>query len=253
MSAEPIEFLNIRRKPEPDYEKLIKVIQNRNGARVPREEREEALLNLIKRFQYLIRKTARDTFEIYAKKCGERWENWEHDTMTTFLELVVDDYIPIEYGGQAAFGPYIQTKLYFRMKYAGQKLEKHLERYALADFSIIEIADLGTIGQNKFKNEIREAIYAQMTDSSEEVLDELSDTQIKGLLAKIVLIAKEVLDERELFVWNAYFFSPVAVRDIGGQLNPQISTSRVNQIVQAARKKVFEELGKRQILETLKR
>lgn len=253
MHAKPVGQPQIRRQPEPPYEKLIKVVQNRNGASIPREDREMALLELIKSFRYLIRRVARDTYDEYGKRNGERFEEWEHDTMTTFLELVVEDYVPIEFGGAAAFGPYIQTKLFFRMKYAGQKLEKQQERYALADFSVIEIADLGNISDNKFKSEIREAIYQQMTSSEEEVLETLNDIEVSQLLQKLRHIAKDVLDERELFIWNKYHFSPDAVRDIGGQLVPPISTSRVNQIVQQARKKIFEELGKRQLAEAFRR
>jgi hypothetical protein len=252
MSADAAGMPQIRRQPEPPYEKLIKVIQNRNGARVPREEREQALLDLIHSFRYLIRKIAKDTFDAYAKSLGERFEDWEHDTMTTFLELVVEDYIPIEFGGQAAFGPYIQTKLFFRMKYAGQKIEKQYQRATLIDFSVLEQAT-GSVVENFLRGAVREAIYQQVTDSSEDLMDSFTDIEIRTMLNEIKDIAQKVLEPRELLVWGKYHFSGEAVRDIGGQLNPPISTSRVNQIVQGARKKIFETLGKRQIGAALKR
>lgn len=245
----------LRRKPEPEYEKLIKVIQNRGGARISREEREAALLKLINQFRYLIRKTARDTWD---KSTGERFEDFEHDTMTTFLELVVGDYTPIEFGGASPFGPYIQTKLYFKMKYHRQRAERQYQRFPNTDFQRVDFSP--SVHGGLFDGRegahiacVREAIYEQVVDVESEVIDRMTDAEITEMLHEIREIAKSVLDARERFIWGAYYFSPMQVKDIGSQLEPPIGTSRVNQIVQQARKKVLEELGRRSIARALKR
>lgn len=258
MSAAEQPMLGRRIKPEHKCEELIRRIQSRDGLRVPREEREVALIELFQSFRYLIRRIAKDTFEEYGKRLGETFQDWEHDTTTTFFELVVDDYVPIEYGGQsAAFAPYIQTKLYFKMKYAGQKMEKQAFRNISTDINEITEFDPDFAGRGaratSLNYEIREALYANLTNAEEEVLRDLEDGEISKLLKQVVAIAKSCLDEREFFVWSHYHFSEDAVREIGPQLNPPISTSRVQQIVQQARKKIFEEIGKQQFALVLKR
>jgi len=232
---------------EPDYERLVKVVQNREGNH-PKEEREKALITLAQQFRYLIKKIST---QCWRKATGETKEDFEHDTMTCFCEMVLVDYIPKAYGGLAHFGPYIQTKLYYRTLWRAQKAVRDSGRSFVSDFSGEYDGNYQIKGTELIRKglspEVRDAIVATSTNVEDDVIGQMRDDEIETLLHEIMSIAARVLDKREKFVWDAYLYSPMLVKEIGNKMEPPIGTSRVNQIVIIARKKVLEEFGRQRI------
>lgn len=237
---------------EPEYERLVKVVQNREGNHA-KQEREDALIDLAHRFRYLIKKIAT---KCWRKSTGETREDFEHDVMTTFVEMVLTDYIPKAYGGLAHFGPYVQNKLYWRTVYRAQTLVRESMRTFATDYRDCydhshQWGD-GRSNGNALPTELREAILGMSTNVEDDVIGRMRDEEIQQQLAEVAAIAAQVLDEREKFVWDAYLYSPMMVKEIGSKLTPPIGTSRVNQIVIQARKKVLAELGRRKVLQSLR-
>lgn len=244
---------NAGEQVEPEYERLVKVVQNREGNHT-KQEREDALIDLAHRFRYLIKKIAT---KCWRKSTGESREDFEHDVMTTFCEMVLVDYIPKAYGGLAHFGPYVQNKLYWRTVYRAQTLVRESMRTFTTDFADSHTHDAAKGGAHgstgsRLSPEIRDAILGMSTNVEDDVIGRMRDEEIQEQLNEVAAIAAQVLDEREKFVWDAYLYSPMMVKEIGGKLTPPIGTSRVNQIVIQARKKVLEELGRRKVLQSLK-
>lgn len=248
----------VRRKEEPEYEKKIKIIQNREGGRVDVRIREQYILDVIKQFQYLIQRIARHTWQVYGKPVGQSHAEWHHETLTVFCELLISDYTPIEYGGAATFGPYIKTKLFCQMRWHGQKQQRHDSRHTNIDFSLIEMWDFEpgqSEGNSKIYTELRESIYQNVTDASEEVMQEVDDDAIVQKLGRICRIAQAVLDEDTLFVWNKYFFSEMTIADIGVflKMSPNTANAKIRRMLKDARRLIFEELGRQSIQDALKK
>lgn len=234
---------------EPEHEVLIRRIQNREGS-IPKAEREEALLELIKKFQYLIKKIAND---VWRKEIGETPDDFQHDTLTTFLELVVEDYIPPRYGGQTTFAPYIQSKLYWKTLYRAQRLTTQRNRAFSVDFTDKGLESNPDRSEQQVPHALREALLANAGNVEDVIVQDMRDNEIAKQLMELRLIADDsrILDDRERFVWNAYFFSPLTVREIGEKIEPKIGTSRVNQLVGQVRQKVLAEYARRRIGRTL--
>lgn len=247
------------KESEPRYESLICTIQQREGSKgVPRDEREAASIELIGLFKYLIKKIANLT---WRKECGETRTDWEHDTMATFFELVISDFLPKKFGGAASFGPYIQQKLYWKMVYKGQKLCNSNNRLtSVCDFEIENVEDISGARMlhgtryaqvlNPFTSAIREAILANATGLEESYIESLRDQDIDKILAEIDQIVS-TLDDRSIFVWRSYFYSDMSTKLIGESLVPPVGSSRVHQFVHKTRKTVLEELGKRRVSASL--
>lgn len=237
-----------QQKPEIECERLVKIAQNRDGQRISREEREAALVKLIHDFRYLIRKIARDT---WSDATGERFENFEHDTTTTFLELIIDDYVPVSHGGASPFAPYVQSKLYWRMVDKAQRAKNHYRRQFSVSPREGRRGDGGSRTTEPVNSQldkfILESTFQNITETPDAVIEEFRDDQIRETLTLLNKIASEVLDERQRYVWKHYFFEKTQVREIGEKLNPPVGTARVHQLVQQARGLVLREFGKRQI------
>lgn len=125
----------------PDHIKeineLIRKAQNRNGS-VPRQQRDEALMELCRRFANLIKRHAK---RVYRSASGYDLKEWHHDAITTFIELVISDYRLKEDGGSAFFGTYITQKLYFRLLYKSQESVLHYRRQGTFDPQHLNLAD----------------------------------------------------------------------------------------------------------------
>jgi len=234
-----------------EINRLIDIAQMR-GKAVGLQDREDAILQLLEKFQYLIRKIAK---KVYRSNSGYEWKDWEHDATTVFLELLVDDYIPKEHGGASGFAHYITQKLYFRLLHRSQQEVKHYTRTQSHDLGAYDgVGEDESDGnhflpayQDELPTAVKEAILANTTDIEEGVMDNMRDEEMRSLFNEIVAIANKVLDKRERFVFFKYFYSHEYAKDIGPQMEPKVSKSRINQIVKTAREKIHKEIGRRYI------
>jgi hypothetical protein len=231
-----------------EMNRLIDVAQMR-GASIKLEDREAAIIELISRFQFLIRKIAKS---VWRPNRGVEWAEWEHDAQTVFLELLVDDYVPKHCGGASGFTHYIQQKLYYRLLHKAQQELKRIERVTLADLGTEEqFEEAGDRGASHNSQEIQRAALQLTTELEDDVLSTFRTEDIKRKYDEILEIAKRVLDERETYVFKNYYLSGTYVRDIGPAMVPPISRARVLQLVKTVRDKIWKELGRRALGEQL--
>jgi hypothetical protein len=245
----------VRRKEEPEYERLIRMIQNREGRPIPKADREAACLQVMEQFKYLIKRIASQT---WRRDSGETRGDWHHETLTTFFELMVGDYTPHAQGGAAMFAPYIKQKLYYKMLYRSQRALQQQSRERASAFDVdLPYPSYVTHGVRThtegplMTRELREAILANSAGIEETIIGEMRDSEIEAQLDEIKAIADAVLDERSKTIWHQFFYTPTLVKVIGEQLEPRISTSRVNQLINSARTRVLEELGRRRVAAAL--
>lgn len=232
----------------PRYEILIRRIQKRPGYVTEVHDRERDCEELIHLFRYLIRKIATKTWRAGN---SETREDWFQDTMTAFIEFVLSDYLPKEFGGSAMFGTYIQNKLFWKMVYAGQKNLEHSAMHRQTNFHAETASFESGDRVDHFSADLRGRILELSTGIEEHLIAEMRDEDVSRQLREVEEISKKVLDARELFLWDSFMTSPTTVRESGEKCNPPISGSRVHQIIATSRRKVLEEMGRRALKATL--
>jgi hypothetical protein len=245
-------------------ERLIEIIQNLNGSH-SKEDRDTALILLIKRFHYLItkvKKTLYFAYELHKQQWQYEMKDFGHDVLTEFIDLVVNDFRikeDLENKELAVFGNYIKVKLYRRVQYHLQlRLKKAgYEKEVLADFEVALNTLLrdpteqkkhrgGMLGQ-----EIRDAVLQNIMSYDDLVLDNMIETECQTLLKEIMLIAEKVLDHRECIVWKLYYLSGLTVNEIGQHVvsktdnESPLSRHRCSQIARESNDRVLREYGRR--------
>lgn len=226
---------------EPRYEFLIRRIQQRDGLVISREEREDDFVELIKQFEGFIKKIAKSTWK---KSNKISLEDWHSDTISTFYEYIISDYIHPRYGGASPFAPYIKTKLYFRMVHKGQEENKYINRSFASEMHTVLDSEWTE------NNDLRKTVLRSMLENSisveEEFIANKTDMAISEKLKEIKVIAKEILNERDHSIWEKYFYTGLKSRDIGASLDmPGLNSVNVNVSIKNSRTSILSELGKR--------
>lgn len=251
--------IHLREIKEEDHpERLIEIIQNKSG-RISKEEREGAMIMLIRRFQYLIRKITNSLYYNYELQKKYNWDikDFRQDVFTEFIDLVMHDFKikeDINDTGLAVFGNYIKVKLYRRVQFNLQKMLKKqgFQTDITTDYdSIVSFDPTGAVMKLPMYNEIREAIVANALNYDELVMQHMSDEKCEAILKEIISLSHQVLDARERDVWERYYLSGETVGEIGQHIlsmvdeGKGIGRSRVLQIAREANDRILREYGRR--------
>lgn len=266
-------------KEHQEINELIRLAQNRNGS-VQKQVRDEAMMHLCRKFRRLICKKARET---YRKANPTPYDEWEHEAITTFIELVLDDYRLKEDGGAAFFGHYINQKLYYRLVDKAQRVIGHYNRQGMLDIGTAENGkvmigavrrtdssmklstndriDIGIdedgITRRGALRTVPTAVFGSMVanfygeGADSAVIDYDRREFVIEQAQEIMEIAKRILKEREFQIFSMHYASGKIAKDIEPLLKPHISVSRIRFIARQARRKVLEELGRQRIRKTL--
>lgn len=260
----PARTLHLADITEQDHpERLIEIIQNVSG-RISKQEREDAMVILIHRFQYLIRKITNSLFFGYdLEKYNYRMEDFRSEVFLQFLELVYNDFRikeNLEDKKLAVFANYIKIKLYRRVQWSIQKYLK-AQGYDSEISSDLEMIsnDLrfinfrngpGTSIMIPMFHEIQEAILGNALNYDERVLEEMSDEHCRNTLDLLFRLATEVLTERDRQIWELYYLSGETAKEIAEKFisntNPDktIDRSRVLQIATKSNEKILAAYGR---------
>ena len=263
--------------PEHPPERLIEIIQNLTG-KIPKEEREQALIELIRRSQFLIQKVTNHLYYTYDQGPKHRYDyaDFQQDVLLEFIHLVTLDFKIKDQDnpndtGYAVFGNYIKVKLYRRVQY---KMQERLKKtnwgkdvpvgtWLSEPYGSVDATDsAGSMGAGEsitpagkhIWNELNEALLANCLNYDDLVLDNILDEDIKMIVAEIMEIAQTVLNERDYRVWSLYYCSGVMVGEIGKMVPSKDGEERVMgrqlvlKVAQNANDKVIREYGRRSVL-----
>ena len=265
--------------PEEAPERLIEVIQNISG-NVPKEKREAAAVELIKRFKYLIQSIVNKLFYGYElqKKYGYEYQDFFQDALTEFCDLVLHDFRIKENPnahdntGLAPFGSYIKTKLYRRVQWRmEQKLEKRygwrnedgkrfnhevvVDYMAALDGRKLDAEATTSPSERAFFYELNGSVLSNVFSCDDQVLDDIKDEKIKAILDELIAISEneKIVPSRDGEIWRMYYLSGKIAVEIGEHMrdynNPEIARTvgqtRVRQVAKLTNTKIIAEFGKR--------
>lgn len=245
-------------------EKLIAIIQNISG-HIPKDDRERACVDLIKRFRFLIQKVATGLYRSYSlgKRYNYDYADFYQDVVLEFCELVINDFKikanPRVYdnSGYAPFGSYIKVKLYRRVQW---KMERRIAaqgwtrdqpwgRETLVDYSMFlegtkddQPSDLRVL-----YHEINEAVIANTLNYDDLVLDSISNQKIREIVSELVSISYDVkiVPEREGEIWRTYWLSGLMVDEIRETNARTFGRSKIRHAAQVINTKIIAEYGRR--------
>jgi len=232
-------------------EALIVIIQNINH-NYTKEQRDNALIELTRRFQYLIKKiTGYFSKSIVIKNAKYQYNELYQDVILEFYDLVINDFKIKEVGDNtlAVFGNYIKIKLYRRIQAQVQAKSRDVK-------NLFEIptyfswTDDNTDGS--FTKEISEATLANILNCEELELDEIRNEKCIKILKKLYQISfqEKVCSKMNGEVWRLHWFSGKSTDQIDEHLISEMSyecktgKSKIQQIVKLTNQKIIAEFGR---------
>lgn len=271
-------FVDFRiQSPEQAPERLIEIIQNLSG-NVPKENREAAAVELIKRFKYLIQHVVNKLFYGYElKKYGYDYQDFFQDALTEFCDLVLNDFRIKENPsghdntGLAPFGAYIKTKLYRRVQW---RMEDKLEGYGwrnkdgerrnheiMVDYGSVldgrSSDKTRTASDSAFYHELNESILSNVFSCDDVVLEAIKDEKIKAILVELIEISRDekLIPSRDGEIWRMYYLSGRLAAEIGehmrnynAEIARTVGQTRIRQVAKITNTKIIAEFGKRSAL-----
>jgi hypothetical protein len=232
-------------------EALIIIIQNINH-NYTKEQRDNALIELTRRFQYLIKKIAGYFHKnIFLKNVKYEYNDLYQDVILEFYDLVINDFKIKEVGDNslAVFGNYIKIKLYRRIQAKIQEQVRDINKIQeiSTDFTAIDFETDGA-----FTKEIFEATLANILNIDELELDTVKHEKCTKILSRLYKISfqEKVCSKMNGEVWRLHWFSGKSTDQIDEYLISEMSyecktgKSKIQQIVKLTNQKIIAEFGR---------
>ncbi len=232
-------------------ESLIVIIQNINQ-NYTKEQRDNALIEITKQFQYLLKKNTTYFYKTYGLKDKDyEYNDLYQDVLLEFYDLVINDFKIKQHGDNnlAVFGNYIKTKLYRRIQYGIQEKIKKFgwDKEIETDFQFLNPETAST-----FSKEIYEATLANITECEEKELENVRDEHCIKILKSIYSISfkEKICPKIDGEIWRLHWFSGKSVEQIDEYLimemeyKCKIGESRIRQIVKKTNQKIIAEFGR---------
>ena len=204
---------------EHPCEALIRIVQSREG-NPSKIEREAAFVELLEMFRKGIFAISSSVYKKWHQSICQDYESFHHDTVATFIEMVVCDYVPKKYGGAAMFAPYFQSKLYFRTLDRAQRRANLYNRERPMD--IIECFD--TLSNNNRDDNKQEdyhllrSVYQSIVGVNSEISEGLETAELQARIKHLRRTAKRVLSDKYYSIWDLHIFSEWTSDEIAKQI-----------------------------------
>jgi len=235
-------------------ERLIEIIQDPQASRV---ERDGAIIELIRRFQWFLRKTVTRLWKMYGSNTSYKIEDLFQDAMMEFCELAINDFKVKKSHDQeklAVFGNYIETKLYRRLQWKMQKQVKAGVEQSV-DFEILSGSLIHTPKNGRSTNRITaiesealKYIVANALRHDQLVLDHMDNEEHTELLMQMVETGREVLTPRYFDIWHRYYITEETSEEISKHFSLK-NKKNVREIAKGATDKIMAEIGRKHMIQ----
>lgn len=145
-------------------------------------------------FRPLILTISSALYRKFKSFTSDEFDDFHHSVLVSAIELVLHDFVPQTYGGQAYFATYLKRKLWL-VCLGRARINAEKQMYASETF---QYGDYLTIA----KGHDSQAIAEEITDIDQTSVNDLAFGEVDKRVADVLMIAQQSLTETEFIIWQ---------------------------------------------------